>query len=94
MAIGMYFPVNGMDASTYASVNARLGDLDHPAGRLYHASFHVGGQLHVFDVWEDEASFEAFGAHLGPLLAEHGVTGEAVTGPIERILVGEPTAKV
>lgn len=90
MAIAMYFPVQNLDASTYASINSRLADLDDPAGRLYHAAFHVGGQLHVFDVWEDQGAFDAFAEHLGPLLAEHGVTGEPVTGPIERIKVGEP----
>jgi hypothetical protein len=90
MAIGMYFPVHNLDPSTYASINTRLGDLDEPAGRLYHAAFHVGGGLHVFDVWEDEASFDAFAEHLGPLLSEHGVTGEPVIGPIERIKIGAP----
>jgi hypothetical protein len=91
MAIGIYFPVQKLDASTYASVNARLADLDRPAGRLYHAAFHVGDTLHVFDVWEDEASFEAFGEHLMPRLIEHGVQlAEPVSGPVERIMVGEP----
>ena len=90
MAIGMYFPVNNLDASTYASINARLGDLDQPSGRLYHAAFHVDGHLHIFDVWEDQASFDAFAQNLGPLLAEHAVTGDPVVGPIERIVTGEP----
>ena len=91
MAIGMYFP-GVTDPSTYASINARLCDLDDPAGRLYHASFLVDGVLHIFDVWEDEASFEAFSEHLMPLLDEHGVepAGPPVMGPIERIKVGEP----
>ena len=92
MAIGMYFPVQNLDPSTYASINARLGDLDEPAGRLYHAAFRVGDELHVFDVWEDQSSFEAFAEHLVPLLMEHGVTGDPVAGPVERIKVGAPTA--
>ena len=94
MAIGMYFPVRNLDPSTYASINTRLCDLDEPAGRLYHAAFLVDGGLHVFDVWEDQESFDAFAAHLGPLLAEHGVSGEPVVGPIERIKVGVPTPAV
>ena len=92
MAIAMYFPVQNLDPSTYASINSRLADLDDPPGRLYHVAFDVGGQLHVFDVWKDQGSFEAFGEQLGPLLAEHGVTGEPATGPVERIKVGEPAA--
>jgi hypothetical protein len=88
--IAMYFSPENLDPTTYASINARLADLDRPAGRLYHAAFAIGGELHVFDVWEDEASFEAFGQHLGPLLAEHGVEGaDPVVGPVERIMVGE-----
>lgn len=92
MAIGMYFPIQNLDASTYASINARLADMDRPPGRLYHAAFHVGDGLHVFDVWEDEAPFEAFTEHLMPLLAEHGVTpaGPVISGAIERIVVAEP----
>lgn len=90
MPIAMYFSPKNLDPTTYASINARLADLDRPAGRLYHAAFAIGGELHVFDVWEDEASFEAFGQHLGPLLAEHGVEGaDPVVGPVERIMVGE-----
>ena len=93
MAIALYFPVPNLDASTYASINARLADLDRPSGRLYHAAFHVGDSLHVFDVWEDMPSFEAFGEHLVPLLTEHGVQpSEPVIGAVERILVGEPVA--
>jgi hypothetical protein len=90
MAIGMYFPVQNLDPSTYASINSRLADLDDPPGRLYHAAFHIDGGLHVFDVWQDQASFDAFAEHLVPLLAEHGVSGEPVIGPIERIKIGEP----
>ena len=94
MAIAMYFPAATGDASTYASISARLGDLDSPAGRLYHAAFLVDDVIHIFDVWEDEASFEAFSEHLMPLLAEHGVelSGPVVIGPVERIKVGEPVA--
>ena len=94
MAIAMYFPAVTGDASTYASINARLADLDSPPGRLYHAAFLVDDAIHVFDVWEDEASFQAFSEHLMPLLAEHGVqlASPPVVGQIERIKVGEPVA--
>ena len=43
-------------------------------------------------MWEDQSSFEAFAEHLVPLLMEHGVTGDPVAGPVERIKVGAPTA--
>jgi hypothetical protein len=43
-----------------------------PAGRLYHAAFVSGDGLHVFDVWESQEAFEAFGKTLVPIMAELG----------------------
>ncbi|MBW3609294.1 MAG: sigma-70 family RNA polymerase sigma factor, partial [Actinobacteria bacterium] len=72
MPIGIYFEAKNLTADTYAAINARLGDLDNPPGRTFHASFHIDDQLHVFDVWESSDAFDAFGAVLLPLLAEYG----------------------
>ncbi len=92
MPIGIYFPINNMDASTYAAINARLCDLDRPAGRSFHAAFHVGDDIHVFDVWESLEAFQAFGEHLLPLANEYSVdVGEPRIGEIERIVTQDET---
>ena len=92
MPIGIYFEAQNLTAETYAAINARLGDLDDPPGRTLHAAFHVGDQLHVFDVWESRDAFEAFGAVLLPLLAEHGADpGQPRMGEIERIVTAGPS---
>jgi hypothetical protein len=84
MPIGIYFDIEKLDANTYATINQRLGEKDNPPGRTFHAAFHVGQDIHVFDVW---ASRDAFGAVLLPLLAERGVNpGQPRIGDIERIV--------
>lgn len=87
MAIGIYLALQDLDADKYAAINARLCDEANPAGRPFHAAFLVDGELHVFDVWESQEAFDAFGEQLMPLLAEYGVDpGKPRIGPIERIV--------
>ncbi len=87
MTIGIIFlEIQNLDAGKYRAINERLGELDDPPGRSFHAAFHVGDQLQVFDVWESQEAFDAFGTVLMPLLAEYGVDpGQPRIGAIERI---------
>jgi hypothetical protein len=75
MALAIYFPVQGMSAEKYDEVLRRLEEAGQgsPAGRTYHCSFKAGEGLHVFDVWDSQESFDAFGQTLMPILAETGV---------------------
>jgi hypothetical protein len=85
MAIGIYFPVQGMTPDKYQQAHAKLEEIGQgaPEGRTSHTGFLVDGSVQVFDVWESQEGFEAFGAHLGPVLAELGVdTGQPVIGEI------------
>ncbi len=87
MSIGIFLEIQNLTTETYAAINERLCDLDDPPGRTFHAAFHVGDQIHVFDVWESGDAFDAFGAVLLPLLAEYGVDpGQPRIGAIERIV--------
>jgi hypothetical protein len=91
MPIGIYFELQNLDAQTYAAINERLGGLDDPPGRTFHAALHVDEQIHVFDVWESHDAFEAFGAVLLPMLADYGVDpGQPRIGEIERIVTARP----
>ena len=75
MAFGYYFAPDSFPVDKYDST---LKDLDDagagaPAGRLYHCAMKSPGGVHVFDVWESQESFEAFGATLLPILSAAGV---------------------
>ncbi len=93
MSIGIFLEIQNLDADKYTAINARLSDLDDPPGRTFHAAFHVDDQMHVFDVWESQDAFDAFGAALLPLLAEYGVDpGQPRIGEIERIVTAQPSS--
>ena len=76
MAIGVYFPSQSMTTDRYSNIVKQLAaaGVGSPKGRLYHASFGDTNDLHVFDVWDSQADFDAFGEVLMPILAKNGVT--------------------
>jgi hypothetical protein len=89
MAHAIYFPVKNMSPDKFATVHEQLKAIgqDQPEGRSFHAGFHVEGEIQVFDVWESMAAFEAFGAHLMPILDQNGIVpGEPQISEIELII--------
>jgi hypothetical protein len=90
MAIGIYFPGNGMTAAKYDECIKKLkkAGAGHPAGRSYHACFGPKDDLKVFDVWSSQAAFERFGKKLMPILAELGIdAGQPVVMPMHKVIV-------
>ena len=89
MALGIYFAVQNMSNEKFQSVHAALDAIGQaePKGRTFHCGFDMGGDnIHVFDVWESQEDFEAFGQHLMPILAEREIDpGEPVIAEIVRI---------
>ena len=75
MAIGVYFASQSMNAQRYSDVVKQLeaAGVGSPKGRLYHAAFGDTNDLQVFDVWDSQAEFDAFGAILMPILAKVGM---------------------
>ena len=60
-----------------------------PAGRLYHVALETDGQIQVFDVWDSQESFEAFGATLLPIMAELGADpGQPQVSSVHNIIEG------
>jgi hypothetical protein len=89
MAIAVYFPSQSMNAQQYSKVLTQLeaAGAGSPKGRRYHASFGDTNDLHVFDVWDSQAEFDAFGAILMPILAKNGVsTAQPQIMPIHNII--------
>jgi len=75
MALGIYFAPDSMSSEQYDQTIGRLEAAGQgaPAGRLYHVAFEGGTGLHVFDVWDSQESFDAFGQTLMPILGELGI---------------------
>jgi hypothetical protein len=89
MALGIYFEVKGMSAGDYQAVHDALAEVGQaqPEGRSFHAGFQVGDEIQVFDVWESDEAFAAFGDHLMPILAERGIDpGEPRIGEIAQVI--------
>jgi hypothetical protein len=70
VALGFYFTPTGFTPAIYDETLKKLeaAGQGSPPGRLYHVALESGGLIQVFDVWESQESFEAFGATLVPIM--------------------------
>ncbi len=75
MALGIYFVHGGFTPEKYSEAIKRLeaAGAGSPKGRTYHVALESNGEIQVFDIWETQADFDAFGSTLVPILAELGV---------------------
>jgi hypothetical protein len=75
MALGIYFVHEGFTPEKYDEAIQRLdgAGAGSPKGRLNHFALESDGSIQVFDVWESQEDFDAFGATLVPILSELGV---------------------
>jgi hypothetical protein len=75
MALGIYFVHGGFTPEKYKQAIQRLDDAGagSPKGRSSHFALESDGMIQVFDVWESQEDFDAFGATLVPILTELGV---------------------
>jgi hypothetical protein len=91
MALGMYFTPSSFTKAQYNDTISRLeaAGAGAPAGRLYHVALDTDGQIQVFDVWESQEAFEAFGATLVPIMTELGADpGQPQVSPVHNIIPG------
>ena len=91
MALGFYFTPGGFTPAVYDETVARLeaAGAGSPPGRLHHAALESDGLVQVFDVWESQEAFEAFGATLLPIMGELGVDPcQASVAPVRNIIQG------
>jgi len=89
MAIGVYFHPGSMTTQQYDQVISELDAAGEgrPAGRIYHTCFGPDDNVMVFDVWESEQAFQAFGAVLMPILAKLGLdAGDPDVMPIHNMI--------
>jgi hypothetical protein len=91
MAIGFYFRHEGFTPDTYDQAIKALdaAGLSAPDGRTQHYALESGGEIQVFDIWESQEKFEAFGATLIPILTDLGVTlGEPMAATVHNEIRG------
>ena len=76
MALGFYITGTGFTQDRY---DTTLGQLEGnagagaPDGRISHVALETNGEIQVFDIWESQEAFEAFGATLLPILSAAGI---------------------
>jgi hypothetical protein len=92
MAVGLYFKPQSFSRERYDETIERLqqAGAGAPAGRTHHFAF-VGpdGGIEVFDVWESQQAFEAFGETLVPIMTELGSDpGEPYVAEIHNVILG------
>ena len=91
MAIGMYFTESGFSVDQYDEAIKRLdaAGAAAPEGRTYHVALETDGEINVFDIWESQEAFDAFGAALMPILTELGVNpGTPMVAQVHNVIVG------
>ena len=75
MAIAVYFHPASTSTKQYDDCISRLesAGAGHPDGRLHHSCFGPPEAIMVYEVWESQEKFDAFGPTLMPILQEAGV---------------------
>ena len=91
MALGFYFTPSSFTTAAYDEALSQLeaAGAGAPAGRLYHVALETDGQIQVFDVWDSQESFDAFGETLLPIMAELGAEpGQPQVASVHNIIKG------
>ena len=75
MALGFYFTHGGFTPAKYDEVIKELdaAGAGSPKGRTYHVALESNGEIQVFDLWNSQEEFDAFGETLLPILAGQGI---------------------
>ena len=81
MALGFYFTPPGFTPAVYDETVKQLeaAGAGSPPGRL----------IQVFDIWESQETFEAFGATLVPIMTAAGVDpGQPMVASVHNVIQG------
>jgi hypothetical protein len=91
MALAFYITGTGFTQEKYDTTTRQLEEAGAgaPDGRLSHVAFETDGDIQVFDVWESQAAFDAFGATLLPILTAAGIEiNEPMVVPVHNTIDG------
>jgi hypothetical protein len=91
MALGFYFTPGSFTTTVYDEAISQLeaAGAGTPAGRRYHVALETDGQIQVFDVWDSQESFDAFGETLVPIMTALGADpGQPMVSKVHNIIQG------
>ena len=91
MALGFYFTPAGFTPEKYDEAISQLAaaGAGAPAGRSYHVALESDGAIQVFDIWESQEAFEAFGPTLMPIMSGLGVDpGAPMVAQVRNVIAG------
>ena len=91
MALGIYFVNPGFTPEKYESALKQLdaAGAGAPKGRTFHFALESNGEVNVFDIWESQEDFDAFGSTLVPILTDLGVQlGEPMVATVRNVIRG------
>ena len=91
MALGIYFVHDNLNPENYGEAIKKLeaAGAGSPKGRTLHVALESNGAIQVFDIWESQADFDAFGSTLLPILAELGVElNEPMVATVHNVIKG------
>jgi hypothetical protein len=91
MALGIYFVHEGFTPEKYRSAIEQLdaAGAGAPKGRTLHVALESNGAIQVFDIWESQEEFDAFGPTLMPILAALGVgLKEPMVANVQNVIKG------
>ena len=83
MAISVVFEFPHDSVEKYEKVIAQGGAILDQPQRISHVCYRTGDGFTVVDVWEDEESFAAFGAVIGPAMHSAGLDGKPAIHPVQ-----------
>jgi hypothetical protein len=94
MAIAAVWDFPGRTPEQYEEV-FRLGGapIHHQPNRLSHVCYRTPDGIRVIDVWQDEASFAAFGAVLGPAVVAAGLDAPPEIFPVQGFMAVDGVRK-
>jgi hypothetical protein len=91
MALGIYFNHEGFTPDLYATAIKQLeaAGAGAPKGRTLHVALESEGAVQVFDIWESQADFDAFGPTVMGILGGLGVElGEPMVANVLNVING------
>ena len=91
MALAFYFAHDGFTPDKYQQALKQLSaaGAGAPAGRTLHVALESDGAINVFDIWESQEQFDAFGSTLVPILTALGVElKEPMVATVHNVIEG------
>ena len=91
MALGFYFTPAGFTQDKYDEAISQLAaaGAGAPEGRSYHVALETNGEIHVFDIWDSQEAFDAFGPTLIPIMAGLGIDpGPPMVARVHSVIAG------